>query len=122
MSRRNEQGLRYVQRGRDFRGPVYVWENAEGLTFEEWDQAARAGEEAKVRPIVDERTAAHDAAVALGGAEAGRAIRCCYFGRFWQPDYGLRLSAKRARDAWRAGEDPTTYAAMPRPIPRRAAA
>jgi hypothetical protein len=89
--------------------------NAEGLTFEEWDAAARLGEEAKVRPIAEEREAAVRAAFALGGEQAGRDMP------YWSDVYhGLRLSPRRARAAWRAGEDPTEYAAAPRPLPRRA--
>lgn len=90
--------------------------NGEGMTFAEWDAAARLGEERKVAPIVNERVAAIIAALALGGAEAARALP--FYG---DPHRGLRLSEKRARAAWRAGEDPAEYAAAPRPLPGRTA-
>lgn len=87
--------------------------NREGLTFEEWDAAARLGEEAKVQAYAERRPpprkALHvDARERLGAPALPLRHR----------DDG-RLSQRRARTAWRAGEDPAEYAAAPRPLPRR---
>lgn len=95
---------------------VWVAVNAEDMTFAEWDAAARLGEAAKVAAHERARAACPprrrlrphvDAAVRLG------ALLPSYF------SLSARMSDRRARAAWCAGEDPADYAAAPRPIPRR---